>query len=343
MYIIFTMNYLDKPTGDSFSNIKTLCYLLKLDKISNIPEKVSGGYLHRMWHVRTDAGEYAVKELNPSIISNEEVVQTYEKTEQVARLFAQNGIPVSESIVYNDCSLINVSNMTFIVYPWFHGAPLVSISITQARKIAAILASIHKQKLIFHGFKEPIWPYHTNDEFRELASRSALERLPFADDLQEMLDDIIRWNDKFKKSIQCLNAALVVSHGDLDQKNVLWDIEGNPILIDWESARLLNPSMEIINAALDWGGITSCNLNFDIFESMITEYIAAGAQLSDTTSQAFYGIFGNWLNWLAFNIKRSLSENSADLAIDQVIQVLKTLKYLSNIQESCTQIIQKIN
>jgi hypothetical protein len=32
---------------------------------------------------------------------------------------------------------------------------------------------------------------------------------------------------------------------------------GNPILIDWESARKLNPAYEIVNASLDWSGITT--------------------------------------------------------------------------------------
>lgn len=82
------MNSMEKIPGDSFSNIKTLCDMLELGHLSNVPEKVSGGFLHRMWHVRTEVGKYAVKELNPSIIINDEVSLTYEKTEQVARLFA---------------------------------------------------------------------------------------------------------------------------------------------------------------------------------------------------------------------------------------------------------------
>jgi predicted Ser/Thr protein kinase len=39
-----------------------------------------------------------------------------------------------------------------------------------------------------------------------------------------------------------LNKNTVVSHGDLDQKNVLWDKTGKPILIDWESACKINHS-----------------------------------------------------------------------------------------------------
>ncbi|RLA48946.1 MAG: hypothetical protein DRQ97_02350 [Gammaproteobacteria bacterium] len=34
----------------------------------------------------------------------------------------------------------------------------------------------------------------------------------------------------------------MISHGDLDHKNGLWDASGKPTIIDWESAIKLDPT-----------------------------------------------------------------------------------------------------
>ena len=46
------------------------------------------------------------------------------------------------------------------------------------------------------------------------------------------------------------NNALAICHRDMDPKNVMW-ANGNPIVIDWESASLANPYRELVEDALD--------------------------------------------------------------------------------------------
>lgn len=43
----------------------------------------------------------------------------------------------------------------------------------------------------------------------------------------------------------------VISHRDLDPKNVMWD-GMNPYLIDWEAAGPVNPYQEFLEVALYW-------------------------------------------------------------------------------------------
>ena len=71
-----------------------------------------------------------------------------------------------------------------------------------------------------------------------------------------------------------------MSHGDLDQKNVLWDANDVPILIDWESARRLNPLCEIVNASLDWSGITTSHFDEALFTQMLKVYQAESGEVS---------------------------------------------------------------
>ena len=69
-------------------------------------------------------------------------------------------------------------------------------------------------------------------------------------------------------------------------------------MIDWECARKLNPTYEIINAGLDWSGITSC-FNKDIFIKIMRAYSTSGGHLNKNILQtAFNAVLGNWINWM---------------------------------------------
>lgn len=121
----------------------------------------------------------------------------------------------------------------------------------------------------------------------------------------------------------------MVSYADLDQKNVLWNADDKPILIDWESARKVNPTYEIVNASLDWNGITTDRFNEKRFIAMICAYKTAGGIIDKRVLEAaFYGVLGNWFNWMAYNIKRAcVIEESAkkQVGIREVNQVLATI------------------
>ncbi|MFS1511599.1 phosphotransferase [Chengkuizengella sp. SCS-71B] len=48
-----------------------------------------------------------------------------------------------------------------------------------------------------------------------------------------------------------LASNTVISHRDLDSKNVMWN-QDNPVLIDWESAGYINPMQDLIETAIYW-------------------------------------------------------------------------------------------
>lgn len=59
-------------------------------------------------------------------------------------------------------------------------------------------------------------------------------------ELLEIIDKLYDWNDQANKSAKQLASHMVISHRDLDSKNVMWS-EEKPIIIDWESAGYTNP------------------------------------------------------------------------------------------------------
>lgn len=58
--------------GDEFMKITELCIKYALGKIIEEPKLVTGGLMHKMYHVSTDQGEYAIKLLNPDIMKRPE-------------------------------------------------------------------------------------------------------------------------------------------------------------------------------------------------------------------------------------------------------------------------------
>ncbi|MBX3708737.1 MAG: phosphotransferase [Gammaproteobacteria bacterium] len=83
--------------------------------------------------------------------------------------------------------------------------------------------------------------------------------------------------DHYLAAVPLLLEDTIVSHGDLDQLNVLWDTAGQPILIDWESVRKINPTREIIPTSLSWSGMgiseSLADSSLSIYTHMLSTYI----------------------------------------------------------------------
>jgi len=189
-------------------------------------------------------------------------------------------------------------------------------------------------KLDIPQIHEPQLDVHSNQTITALIEKSELQNCSFAQNLKKSHNALMLINDQYHEAIPKLKQNCVISHGDLDQKNVLWNKQDQPFLIDWESARLLNPTYEILNACLDWSGITTEYFNSEFFKLMMNKYITEGGKIDEGSLRpALFGIMGNWINWLVYNIKRSCDAEFAEqrtIGIEQVDQVLMTLMRLQN-------------
>jgi Ser/Thr protein kinase RdoA (MazF antagonist) len=317
--------------------LSTLCNTFELGTPLNTPKRVHGGLLHMMWRINTDEASYAVKQLSPDIdLTNEAIVKNYNLTEDVAARFTHLGIPAISALKQDGKYLVLIDNTGYLIYPWVDAQALHcdTVSEIHAITIAKTLAKMHNIKMDMPEFAAPEFDTHTNETLLELIQKANRCHCPFAEQLESLQDHLIAINIAFQNTLPQLKQHTIVSHGDLDQKNVLWDANGNPILIDWECARKLNPTHEIVNAGLDWSGITT---HFDkaLFIKMMQAYTAAGGILDITLMEAaFNAVLGNWINWMVYNINRACLEQECEqktLGIEQVNQVLKTITTLINI------------
>ena len=320
-----------------------ICQRLDLGTPTTPAERIYGGLLHKMWKLTTDQNSYAIKELAPHIdFKNQNIKNNYELSEKIATLFAHDGIPAISAIHKDGDYLLEIDGALFLIYPWVNAKTLPShepISDQHGIKIAALISKIHSINLNIFSL-----PTSQAPEFNTLSSAQILDAIktsqtrkaPFANELKKHQKILLALNQKYLEAIPLLKQHSVISHGDLDPKNVLWDAEDQPILIDWESARRLNPAHEIINACFDWSGITlENNFNQNLFFKMLAAYQNAGSVLDQTLLEpAFYAVAGNWIHWMVFNIQRSCETQDPEvlnLSAEQVSQTLRTIVFLENL------------
>lgn len=74
---------------------------LKLGTLTAQPQRVTGGYMHKMYCLETTTGKYAVKLLNPAIMKRPDVFRNYQKAERLERILQENNIPIVPAMEIN--------------------------------------------------------------------------------------------------------------------------------------------------------------------------------------------------------------------------------------------------
>lgn len=293
-----------------------------------------GGSL--MWQVNTTNGSYAIKQLAPAIdLKSERIVTKYELTETIAYRFTQQGIPAVSALEKSGKHLIIIENTGYLVYPWVEGNTLGRNEISEAHaiKIAEVVAKLHAINMSVPEIEPPRFDIHTNDSIVEAIDRALSFKCSFAKNLKEKQSLILSVNDSYLEAIPVLKEHTIVTHGDLDQLNVLWNKADQPILIDWESARKLNPTREIVRTSLNWSGIGSENFSLPIFAHMLRTYNQSSSILNITFLNAALNVFfGSMINWMLYNIEPACGSDAPeerDTAIKEVNSTVLMIKRLN--------------
>jgi Ser/Thr protein kinase RdoA (MazF antagonist) len=257
-----------------------LCERFQLGATLREAQPVTGGLIHRMWRIETTEGSFAVKQLNPEIISQPGLYDRYRQTEQIATVMAAQGVPAVPALTRADGPVQDIDDMSVLVYPWIDGSALSPgpANLAQAGQIGAVLGQMHTLRLEIPGLEIPTWRVFRDDDWVLLARRAIERALPWAERLRDMLRDIRWWNGLAQEADKRLWNTLVVSHRDLDQKNVLWQDGARFAIVDWESAGLTNPTRELADAALAWSGQTVGEPSEAAFRAVIDGYRKAGGQ-----------------------------------------------------------------
>ena len=303
-----------------------------------------GGFHHCMWRLQTQAGCYAIKQLADDMDMNDPAtVAQINATEVTASEFSRHGIPALYSLPVDRRHLQLLDGVGYLVYPWTNATACHRNGIEKhhAVVVAGTLARMHRSDITVPELQDvPSFPV-TAERVIELVQLARQRNVRYSDILEDRLEDILRIVELHAPALRRLETNQVISHGDLDHKNILWDEAGEPLLIDWESARRLNPTYELLLEALDWGGITA---HFDArpFTTILRAYVDAGGLIAeDMIPAASDAIQGAWVSWLLYNVgravglkdtrQRAIGSSQVDLVLSALLRMEKQADRLTGI------------
>ncbi|MCK8059502.1 MULTISPECIES: aminoglycoside phosphotransferase family protein [unclassified Fusibacter] len=312
-------------------DFKALSYALGFGELLTEPERICGGLLHRMYRVETASATYAVKALNPQVMKRKPAMGHYLFSEKVTKLCLENGIKALPALVVAEKAMHEIGGQHYMVFDWFEGRAVNELNIDHRRCLVMgeELAKIH---LLDMGdlaseydsgkddFCESDWAAYALKSGGHSWHQAYLEQVEVLKLLQK------RVNQAQKN----LEKNQVVSHRDLDPKNVLWDKCQNPMLIDWEAAGLVNPTVELIEVALSWSMTEDDGFIKENFQAVLEAYGRCGAKIKDDIEDALYAACDGKLGWLEYSLRRALGIEASDkdemeLGASEVVSTLKSI------------------
>lgn len=285
--------------------IQSFCEKYGLGTLGKEPVMVTGGLLHKMYHVQTGEGKYAVKVLNPDIMQRPEALINMINSEQIANAFA-NEIPLVAAKRLQGQYVIKEEESYYMVFDWLEGKSILVPDITNGHceQIGKILGKIHAMNIKIDGLEkeENVRELFAWNSFLQEAKR---QNVKWYSVLKDNLSSIKQWDEQAVESLHPASEYQVISHRDLDPKNVMW--QGNkPYVIDWEAAGYVNPFQELIEVLNYWIVDEAGAYDREKFEALMKAYTDSMDISEVDWKVILHCSFNGMLEWLEYNVKRAL-------------------------------------
>lgn len=319
--------------------IEDFCTAYGLGPLLTQPVSVTGGLMHTMYRVKTTQGEYAVKILNADIMKRPTAYQNMVNSEIVSNAL-KGTVPLVAARVFDGKHVIEFEGAFWMVFDWMDGQSIYPPDLTaqHCAQVGDLLGRIHAADI-----RVDTMSYDENIRqpfaWRELLNAAQQESPKCFALLQEHWDTITTWDAQLVVSWPLVQRRQVISHRDLDPKNILWQ-DGQPFIIDWEAAGYINPAQELVEALNYWIAEPDGRYSREKFDAMRSAY-AVHMDLSGTDWDAvFSASYAGMLGWLEYNVKRAAGlEGSAETdRAEGMAQVQQTLQELYRYQQQMAQL-----
>ena len=317
------------------SSIEKLVIETKIGTYIKEINKISGGLSHRMYKVVTDKGIYAIKELNPGVMKRKDAFSNFIFSEKVSEIAIRSGITAIGALKVNNEVITKIDDNYYMIFEWIDGTTLKADEITEkhCEIIGEVLAKIHNidfNEIEDEKRKNLNLEYYDWNKYIDLAEKNNKVYLNLLKQNVELLYEL---NEKSIKALRCANENLIISHTDLDRKNVMWQ-DDKPFIIDWEASGYINPTIELIQVAWYWSGGDIENIDYNKFNTLINSYkdLYKG-NIDKRIEELVYADNYGGLGWLDYNLKRSLciennyEQDEIELAENEVVQSINEIKY----------------
>lgn len=285
-----------------------LMQFLDLGQVLEEPKEVKGGLLHKMYRVTTSKGIFAVKALNPEIMKRPCALDNTINSEKIAAIFS-NSIPAVASCEIQGRQIHEIDGKYYIIFQWVKGKSVFppDISKEHCEIIGDILGRIHQLNISLDEVKaeEEGEPMYEWDNYLQMAKKQEAQAGAWLPRYEKSMDDIYVWNREACNAQDVLTKNMVISHRDLDPKNVIWD-GVSPFLIDWEAAGYVNPYQELLEVVNYWTDDGHGSLHKEYFDAIIDAYGKHVSLRNVEWDKLFAGSYAGMLGWLEYNVKRAL-------------------------------------
>ncbi|MFF2089552.1 phosphotransferase [Paenibacillus sp. NPDC058174] len=324
-----------------------LCTVLQLGEIIGVPEVISGGFLHRMYRIETDLGKYAIKALNPQIMIRPKALQNYINSERIAGIAADN-VPALPAKQFNGDSLQKIDDQYFLVFDWIEGRSLKpnEINKTHCEKIGEIVAGIHMTNFSELGIHNNGSSHLQLTDWNQYVQQGQKQNAVWVNLLRENMDQLNEWNFQANHASELLLANMVISHRDMDSKNVMWH-QDSPVIIDWEAAGYINPMQDLTDTAIYWSENETGDMDKERFLAVIGGYKKKCETIHANWKVVLENGFLGKLGWLEYSLKRSLwiecsDENEQKMGTEQAVGTIHAIiNYADKISELETWLIDE--
>lgn len=312
--------------------IAKLVQTLGLGDMTKEPTEIKGGLLHKMYRVTTSKGVYAVKVLNDEIMKRPFALRNTVNSEKIAAGF-KACVPVVAALELHGKQIHELDGSYYMVFPWVEGRSVFPGEINEKHCVAMgdILGRMHREALVVEGVELAAGSgeIFSWDVYLQMAKDQKKQTGDWFVQYENAVSDIKEWNLAAGEAQEMLSRKLVLSHRDLDPKNVMWN-GSEPRVIDWEAAGYVNPYQEFLEVLNYWADDGEDGLVRSYFEALTNAY-RKHVSLTDVPWDAvFAGSYNGMLGWLEYNLKRALGmeafeEEEIRLGAEQVTGTIGAL------------------
>lgn len=287
-----------------------LCEKYKLGKMNGTPYLVTGGLLHKMYHVVTDSGEYAVKMLNSDIMKREDALNNMIHSEQISNALKEK-IDLIAAKEFDGNHVILFNEIYYLIFDWFEGKSLFADNITEkhCEQIGLALGKIHDANIHIDGL-EPACEARKLFGWEYLLDEAEKQNADFAGIIRDNISKLMQWDRQVVGSFKELSKQQVISHRDLDQKNIMWK-DNRPFIIDWEAVGYVNPFQELVDVINYWCVNSLGKYDYDKITKLMTGYTGSMSIKNVNWEVILNCSYDGMLGWLEYNFKRALALEGA--------------------------------
>lgn len=184
------------------------------------------------------------------------------------------------NLTYHGNRIIEQENCFAVIRPYFPGSAEQTVSLPQSHVLGQALAKIHALKLIHpqaKPFPRPVIP----------------ENIPQRQWLNEIYQQCL-------SSLTLQSEQMVLSHRDWHVDNFIWSKSNALHLIDWESAGLIHPLIELVGLACNCAGIDREQFQTKKFMMVLTGYQSILGKPTVPNDSIYLLSLHSWILWCVY-------------------------------------------